>query len=75
MTGQVKEEIITRWGELGLRIREGQLQVNPQLLRVQEFTQSDSEFRYFDVAGNSQRLPLATGSLAFTWCQVPFVYQ
>ncbi|MBK7615267.1 MAG: hypothetical protein IPJ08_12500 [Burkholderiales bacterium] len=32
MTGQVKEEILTRWGELGLRMREGWLHVQPVLL-------------------------------------------
>ncbi|WP_374657271.1 hypothetical protein [Inhella sp.] len=32
MTGQVKEEILTRWGELGLRKRRGCVQVDPVLL-------------------------------------------
>lgn len=32
MTGQVKEEILTRWGELGLRFVQGQVRVDPVLL-------------------------------------------
>ena len=32
MTGQVKEEILTRWGELGLRMRGGLLHFQPVLL-------------------------------------------
>ena len=32
MTGQVKEEILTRWGELGLRVRDGQVHFQPVLL-------------------------------------------
>ena len=36
MTGQVKEEILTRWGELGLRVRKGRVHFNPVLLDVQE---------------------------------------
>ena len=32
MTGQVKEEILTRWGELGLRMRNGLLSIQPILL-------------------------------------------
>jgi hypothetical protein len=32
MTGQVKEEILTRWGELGLRVRGGWVHVDPVLL-------------------------------------------
>jgi hypothetical protein len=32
MTGQVKEEILTRWGELGLRVRRGRVHFDPVLL-------------------------------------------
>ena len=32
MTGQVKEEILTRWGELGLRVRNGRVRFDPVLL-------------------------------------------
>jgi len=32
MTGQVKEEILTRWGELGLRVRDGRVRFDPVLL-------------------------------------------
>ena len=32
MTGQVKEEILTRWGELGLRMRDGRVCFDPVLL-------------------------------------------
>jgi hypothetical protein len=32
MTGQVKEEILTRRGELGLRVRDGRVQIHPVLL-------------------------------------------
>jgi hypothetical protein len=37
MTGQVKEEVITRWGELGLVIENGTLSVRPDILRSEEF--------------------------------------
>jgi len=36
MTGQVKEEILTRWGELGLFIEEGKVVFNPLLLQQVE---------------------------------------
>ena len=32
MTGQVKEEILTRWGELGLRVMQGRIRFDPVLL-------------------------------------------
>jgi hypothetical protein len=36
MTGQVKEEILTRWGELGLRVRQGRVRFTPVLLDAAE---------------------------------------
>jgi len=36
MTGQVKEEILTRWGELGLRVHAGQVRLQPVLLDPHE---------------------------------------
>jgi hypothetical protein len=36
MTGQVKEEILTRWGELGLRRRSGGITFSPVLLDADE---------------------------------------
>lgn len=37
MTGQVKEEILTRWGELGLCLENGKATFNPQILHEDEF--------------------------------------
>jgi hypothetical protein len=36
MTGQVKEEILTRWGELGLRFEQGLIHFDPVLLDLAE---------------------------------------
>jgi hypothetical protein len=36
MTGQVKEEILTRWGELGLRVKGGRILFQPVLLDERE---------------------------------------
>lgn len=75
MTGQVKEEIISRFGELGIRVFDGQLSFKPVLLRAQEFIKTPQKFRYLDLVSDWQEIPLAKNSLAFTWCQVPIVYQ
>ncbi len=74
MTGQVKEEILTRFGELGIRVSEGRIRFVPRLLRGREFSTEIREFRYLDVDGNWQSADLPAGTLAFTWCQVPIVY-
>ncbi len=78
MTGQVKEAILTRWGELGVRLRQGVLCFAPGLLNglgADEFLQTEQAFTYFDTQGNVDTLPLTPGSLAFTFCQTPIVYQ
>ena len=36
MTGQVKEEVLTRWGELGLSIENGTINFNPIILQKSE---------------------------------------
>jgi len=75
MTGQVKEEILTRRGELGIRVLDGRLYFQPLLLRRREFFQSEAEFKYFDLTGKEQLTQISPGSLAFTVCQVPVVYR
>jgi hypothetical protein len=75
MTGQVKEEILTRLGELGLRVDGGRVVVRPVLLRADEWTATPTTFAYHDVTQRLQSLALPAGSLAFTFCQVPVVYR
>ncbi len=75
MTGQVKEEILTRWGELGVRIDDGVVEFRPTLLRSAEFLEREDVFEYFDTHGRKRSVALGAGSLAFTYCQVPVVYE
>jgi hypothetical protein len=74
MTGQVKEEILTRLGELGVFVENGQIRFDPVLLRKEEFLTQPATFEYFNLQGDSRRLELPAGSLAFTVCQTPVVY-
>jgi hypothetical protein len=75
MTGQVKEDIISRFGELGLVVKDGCLQIKPRLLQDAEFITAPATFRYIDIRGTAQHMPVPSGGLAFTFCQVPFCYQ
>ncbi len=75
MTGQVKEEIITRFGELGIRIAAGRVDFRPRLLRAREFVDRPRPFRYLDVNNQWQQLTVPAAGLAFTWCQIPIVYR
>jgi hypothetical protein len=74
MTGQVKEEIITRLGEFGLVPDDGRVSFNPVLLRRSEFLGAPEMFEYSDIDGELQTLELEKATLAFTYCQVPIVY-
>ena len=58
MTGQVKEEVLTRWGELGVEIFAGKARFNPRILKDSEFFRSGKD----------------AGKLYFTWCGVPVTY-
>ena len=75
MTGQVKEEILTRFGELGVRVQNGEVNFQPNLLRAREFLSKPQQFRYLSTENQWQSLDIPAKSLAFTWCQVPIIYQ
>jgi hypothetical protein len=74
MTGQVKEEIVARFGELGLVVKGGTVEFDPALLRPCEFGTEPQPFRYLDVSGTWQELTVPAYGLAFTWAQVPLLY-
>ena len=75
MTGQVKEEVITRFRELGICVEAGAVTFMPRLLRKREFVTETRTFRYLDVDDQWQELSVPAAGLAFTWCQVPLVYR
>ncbi len=74
MTGQVKEEILTRQVELGVFVKDGQITFDPVLLRQEEFLTQPTSFEFIDLDGVSQQIKLPTGTLAFTVCQTPIIY-
>jgi hypothetical protein len=71
MTGQVKEELLARFMELGIRVCGGAVSFVPALLRGREFATQAGEFRYLDVSGEWRNLLVPVAGLAFTWCQTP----
>ena len=75
MTGQVKEDILSRLIELGVFVKNGQIHFNPCLLRKSEFLKQEMLFNYIDVLHNRKSIPLGKNSIAFTYCQIPIVYQ
>lgn len=74
MTGQVKEDIISRFGELGVIVELGKISFNPGLLRRSEFLRSPDNFHYMSPGNIENKIYLGIDSLAFTICQVPVIY-
>lgn len=74
MTGQVKEDILTRIGELGVVMNDGKLEFRPTLLHRNEFLTEVRDVNFVTVDGSEKTVKLDIGSLAFSVCQVPVVY-
>lgn len=74
MTGQVKEDILSRFGELGVKVIDGSIRFKPEILRKDEFLSSADVFDYINLDNDKCSLNLEQDSLAFTYCQVPVVY-
>ena len=74
MTGQVKEDILTRIGELGIKVNKGKLQFQPSILSENEFLTQSQEVCFINVEGSKNNIILEKDSLAFTYCQVPIIY-
>jgi hypothetical protein len=75
MTGQVKEDILTRKGELGVNVKEGKLIFEPVLLNKNQFLQQEETVVFSDLENKKYAVLLEKGSLAFTVCQVPIIYK
>ena len=74
MTGQVKEDFLSRMHELGIHIENGEIIFRSSLLNPAELLNHESVFEYFNLEGETQQIILTKGQLGFTFCQVPVVY-
>lgn len=75
MTGQVKEDILSRFGELGVFVENGKIEFKPSLLKTSEFLEISQIFDYLDLKNQKNQLKIEKNQLCFTYCQVPIVYQ
>ncbi|MGZ2370323.1 hypothetical protein ACXR6G_11085 [Ancylomarina sp. YFZ004] len=75
MTGQVKEDFISRMGELGIHVNHGEIVFDTSLLNDQELLGQDELFVYYDINGKKQQIFLGEGQLGFTFCKVPVIYR
>ena len=74
MTGQVKEDILCRFGELGVWVRNRQLVFEPVLLRASELLPTAQAVAWVDHNGQRRLSSLPAGALLFTYGGVPIEY-
>jgi len=74
LTGQVKEDLITRFWQLGVRVAQGEVAFEPVMLGREEFLQEPASWSY-SAGGPELTEELPAGSLAFTLCGVPVIYR
>ena len=75
MTGQVKEDILCRIGEVGVFVKDGKIIFNPRLLRRSEFLQTPKTFNWVTKNNEEAQIQLEVNSLCFTYCQIPIIYK
>ncbi len=75
MTGQVKEDILVRMGELGVSVEAGKLQFAPFLLKGEAFLKASERVELIAIDQRIEEIELPEASLAFTCCQVLIIYQ
>ncbi len=75
MTGQVKEDVLSRFAEVGVMIEDAKVTFDPLLFQRDELLKKPSEFEYCNVSGELQSVTVAEGGLGFTLFQVPVVYR
>ena len=75
MTGQVKEDVLSRFAELGVQIKDSTLSFGLELFDRDELLESEGEFIYCNVAGEFKTELVPANGFAYTLFQVPIIYQ
>lgn len=75
MTGQVKEDVLSRFLENGIVVANGCIHFCLELFDQKERLQSETEFSFIQLGGDESRLIIPPGGFGFTFCQVPILYQ
>jgi hypothetical protein len=73
MTGQVKEDILARLGELGVIVEQGRLTFHPALIAATELSPTGGKMTSIDLAGRPVEVSYPAGGFALHVCQVPVV--
>jgi hypothetical protein len=76
LTGQVKEDFISRLGELGVKVKAGKVSFKPALLDKNEFLKEKRTWSLpkNDSSSDVEAIVLDENTLGFTFCTVPVIY-
>ena len=74
MTGQVKEDLLSRFAEIGVHIENGCIQFRIEMFDQSELVADESVFAFFDLNQQIKSISIPQNGFAFTICQVPVIY-
>ena len=75
MTGQVKEDVLSRFAEVGVQITGSVLSFRLDLFDRDELLSSSQELKWCDVSGDLQSTTVPDRGFGYTLFQVPIIYQ
>ena len=75
MTGQVKEDVLTRFAEIGAHFENGCVRFRLNLFDRDELLDEQAILSLYDIDGKLQTIPVPASGFGFTLCQVPVIYQ
>jgi hypothetical protein len=73
LTGQVKEDVIARFGELALTVINGSIVFDPALVNEDEILEKPTKFECYNLHGEPKQLYLEKGQIGFTFCNTPII--
>lgn len=73
LTGQVKEDVIARFGELALTVINGSIVFEPALVNEEEILEKNQVFEFYSAKGEPVQLSLNKGQMGFTFCLTPVI--
>lgn len=74
MTGQVKEDILARFLELGLHVESGCIRFRLELFDCKELVTESKIFECVSPTGETVQISVPENGFAYTCCQTPIVY-
>lgn len=75
MTGQVKEDLLSRWFELGIHVHDGKLNFHPEWVEETEFISGKFKEDDYFAAHFGIKMMAGQKALAFSFCHTPVIYQ